>query len=419
MMFGFTALCFVLLFSASIQLFLVAGFIRRLRKPAPHPIHDSEALDALVVLCMRGGDPFLTRCIEGLLTQDYPCFHVSFVVDSLDDPANQILKKSLASHANKNYEILILDQALASCSLKCSSLVQALKSRMDSQGFVAFLDADTIPHKTWLRELAMGLQPPNVGAATGNRWYMPDHVSPGAMVRHVWNGAAVVQMFWYGIAWGGTLAVKWDTIRRAKLLDKWSLALCEDTMLCKQLRAISQKVAFVPSLMMINREDCSISSFYDWVKRQLLTAKLYHPMWIAVVGHGLSSAALIAWGWLACATYLLLGYSWLASCYAMAMISFQFFLTLMVPWIGSAVALNLRQRGEQDTWNARVGWLRYGWYVGLTQGVYTTTLIDCLRTKEVNWRGIQYRIDSPFCIRMLGYKPFIESQEVTKPTQSI
>ena len=116
------------------------------------------------------------------------------------------------------------------------------------------------------------------------------------MIRHVWNGAAIVQMFWYDIAWGGTLAVKWDTIRRANLLDRWSHALCEDTMLCRELKSISQRIAFVPACMMINLEDCTLESFMPWVKRQLLTARLYHPKWFAVVGHGVTSAGLLLWG---------------------------------------------------------------------------------------------------------------------------
>ena len=44
-------------------------------------------------------------------------------------------------------------------------------------------------------------------------------------------------------------------------------------MLKTQLGAIGQRVAFVPSLMMVNREDCSMGVFFRWVKRQLLTAR--------------------------------------------------------------------------------------------------------------------------------------------------
>ena len=90
--------------------------------------------------------------------------------------------------------------------------------------------ADTIPHRTWLRELAAALADEQVGAATGNRWYMPQQPTWGSLVRLFWNAAAIVQMWFYGIAWGGTLAVKTKVFRESDLLERWGNAFCEDTM---------------------------------------------------------------------------------------------------------------------------------------------------------------------------------------------
>ena len=126
--------------------------------------------------------------------------------------------------------------------------MQAASSLDESVGFIAQLDADTIPHSTWLRELATALADERVGAATGNRWYMPERVSIAAMVRYIWNAAAVVQMYSYGIAWGGTLAVKTSVLRETDLLKRWSNAFCEDTMLYAFLKKHRLRVAFVPSL---------------------------------------------------------------------------------------------------------------------------------------------------------------------------
>ncbi len=59
---------------------------------------------------------------------------------------------------------------------------------------------------------------------------MPIASSWGALVRYLWNAAAIVQMYWYEIAWGGTLAVKRKAIEKAGLLERWRHAFCEDTM---------------------------------------------------------------------------------------------------------------------------------------------------------------------------------------------
>ncbi|MCY2973193.1 MAG: glycosyltransferase family 2 protein [Planctomycetota bacterium] len=416
------ALLISLVVSVVIQGFLVSGFINRLRFWKRDLIDDGTCPPATVILCLRGGDPFLRKCIQGILTQDYPDFQVRFIVDSEQDPSIPILRSVLDEYRFSRHTVDILRNPLTSCSLKCSSLIQAIeglgfqnriqqdnlnlseKSLQICNEFIALLDADTIPHTTWLRELATALVPVEIGAATGNRWYMPTTLSRGAMTRYVWNAAAVVQMYWYRIAWGGTLAIKLDSIRRAGMVDRWRLSLCEDTMLREQLRHIGQHVAFVPSLMMVNREDCTLESFSRWVTRQLLTAKLYHPLWLAVVGHGISSALLLLWGWATC-FFLFSQNDWSRGIIVcLSMLTFQAFLTGMIVWIESAVSPLVQSRGESTDWDNQLSWKKLSWTVWTTQWVYTYALISCLFLKRVEWRGIQYDISGPWSIQMLGYQ---------------
>lgn len=404
------ALGCALLLSLISQFLLVAGFVARLRRWQRPLLDDDHCPKALVILCLRGGDPFLSKCIAELLRQDYPDYQICFVVDRIDDPAMAILQASIVDVSADRFRVELLEQPLRSCSLKCSSLVQSLRSMPASTKFIAQIDADTIPHQSWLRELATGLAPESVGAATGNRWYMPEHRSSGALVRHIWNAAAVVQMYWYSIAWGGTLAIKVDSIQRAGLVERWQNAFCEDTMLKHQLGVIGQRVAFVPSLIMINREDCSLSGFNHWVKRQLMTARLYHPSWLAVMGHGVSSALLLLWGWGSSLALLLVGdWTW-ACCVAAAMIAFQFCLMSMLPWMERSVAAIVASRGQSTDWNKDFGWLEYFGAVWKTQAVYTWALIASQFLRRVEWRGIQYNINGPWQVEMTGYTPYNESQ---------
>jgi len=183
-------------------------------------------------------------------------------------------------------------------------------------------------------------------------------------------------------------------------------------MLRTQLNKINQRIAFVPSLMMVNREDCSLPSFYGWVKRQLLTAKLYHPLWYAVLAHGVASAALLVWGWTTCLMYACMGKTsdWMVS--LGAMMTFHLFLILMVPWMESAVRGIVLSRGESADWHRGLRWWQLGWYVWTTQWIYTAALIGCLRSNRVDWRGIDYDVRGPFAIRMLGYRPFRNDEAI-------
>jgi len=413
----FIALVSTLVISVLVQLFLVAGFVNRLRRWQQPLLEDQMCPPAAVILCLRGGDPFLSKCIAGLLTQDYPNYEVRFMVDSESDPAMPILKSTIAEHSFARYKIETLASPRLTCSLKCSSLVQAINGLDDSTLFLAQLDADTIPQRSWLRELATALAPADVGAATGNRWYMPERCSQGAMIRYVWNAAAVVQMYWYSIAWGGTLAIKLDSIKRAGLIDRWSRSLCEDTMLRQQLGSIGERIAFVPSLMMVNREDCTVGSFLPWVTRQLLTAKLYHPFWLAVAGHGISSALVLVWGWGFCLASLIEGDFATAGQVGLAMVIFQTCLTLMIPWIESAVSKMLRSRGEETSWQRDLSWPQFFWFVCATQWVYTWALLSCLFLRSVDWRGIRYDVAGSWEIKMLGYRPFANEDQPHEVTQ--
>ncbi len=282
-----------ILFWALIGLAIAQGllclcFIGALLRKKWAPCEDNTCPRTAVILCLRGTDPFLHRCLESLLAQDYPRYDIQIVIDSPEDPAWEVVKSLVNPRPDVHIELHTLIDRHETCTLKCSSLVQTVSRLKDSYEVVALLDADTVPHRTWLSELIAPLADKSIGVATGNRWYMPVEGTWGALVRYAWNAAAIVQMFCYHIPWGGTLALKTSVLRNSDLLDRWRHAFCEDTMLYRALRKQGLRVAFVPSLMMVNREVCDMPGFVTFLKRQLLAARLYHPAWWGVVGHAIS-----------------------------------------------------------------------------------------------------------------------------------
>ncbi|WP_197530704.1 glycosyltransferase [Bythopirellula polymerisocia] len=394
-----------------VQSFLVWRFVRTLRAPPAELISDEVAPQATIVLCLRGTDPFLADCLRGLTNQDYPRYVVRIVVDSPDDPAHEVVKAFLRESDTSNVHVENLVEKSVHCSLKCSSLRQVMLSLDPEYEIVAQLDADTIAHPTWLRELATGLAPADVGAATGNRWYMPNTYSIGALVRYTWNAAAIVQMYWYRIAWGGTLAIKTKVFRESDLLDKWGKAFCEDTMLHAQLKKIGLRVAFVPSLMMINREDTSVSSFISWSARQLICARLYHPAWPLVLGHGVLSTMLPLLAVIVFIATVLLGDLSVA-------ISMAAVLGLVgLSWITSlwpmerAVRQIAENRGDSTNWLTITGALKCMASMPVTQLVYPQALASAVFTRVTNWRGIDYRIEGPWQIYMEEYEPYSSAGE--------
>jgi cellulose synthase/poly-beta-1,6-N-acetylglucosamine synthase-like glycosyltransferase len=388
------------------QGWLVVGFVWRLFYFRCELLADDECRRAAVILCLRGGDPFLADCIAGLLELDYPNYDVHIVVDHQGDPAVEILEPLLASNPSENVHVQFLQQPRDTCSLKCSSVVQAVRSLDESVHFVAQLDADTIPHRSWLRELATALADERVGAATGNRWYMPNNRSYAALVRYVWNAAAVVQMYWYRIAWGGSLAVKTSVFRETDLLEKWSNAFCEDTMLFAQLKKAGLELGFAPSLMMVNREDCTMAGYFRWVRRQLLTTRLYHPAWVAVVGHGVFTTlfplAAIALGVIGLIANQMDVALW---CFA-GLAFYQVSATVLIPPMEFVARRIVAARGEPTRWMTFGGACKCVVAVALTQVVYFGALCSTCLLRVVDWRGVQYTIRPGKQIKMVEYKPF-------------
>jgi hypothetical protein len=294
------------------------------------------------------------------------------------------------------------------CSLKCSSLVQAISQLDASYEVVALLDADIVPHKSWLRDLVAPLADPDVAAATGNRWYSPGSISWGSLVRWQWNCAAVVLMTWGRIPWGGTLAIKRDVLVRSRALDRWAHAFCEDTLLYGELRRLGYRVAFVPSLMMVNREGCTLTGFCGWVRRQLLAARLYHPAWGMVLGHGLTLSAAQLVALVSGVAALALGQGRAAAWIAAGMGVYWAVMAILLATAEKAVRRIQVARGESTHWITPWTLPRIAAAMLLTQAVYAGTLLSALFIRAVTWRGIRYSVEGPGRIRMMKYRPYSE-----------
>lgn len=409
----------VLLGLAVCQVPLVCAFVWALRRGEQHPEAGSRCPKAAVVLCLRGTDPFLSDCIEAILDQDYPRYDVRVVVDCREDPAWKVVEEVVRRRQAENVHVFPLTQRRETCSLKCSSVVQAISELDDSYEVVALLDADTIPHPNWLRQLVAPLADERIGAATGNRWYMPAEATWASLVRYVWNSAAVVQMFCHHIAWGGTLAIKTGVLRDSDLLDRWGRAFCEDTMLYKVLRQRGLRVAFVPSLMMVNREACDMLGYFRWVRRQMLTTRLYHPRWLAVVAHGLitSLPQAVATGVLLVA--LLSGQWKTAALAGGGLACYLASMAVMLAPMEVGVRRIVRSRGEPADWLTASIAAKVLVAIPLTQVIYAAVLVSTILVRTVEWRGVSYRIGGPWEIRLIRYAPYEDGSVATDALASL
>ena len=384
----------------SIYVFL---FSNRIARPDDPLLDDEDCPVAAVVLCVRGKDPHLEKCLTSICDLDYPEYQLHIVLDNEQDPAMPLAQQFCNN--NPLGQVHVLDDRRSTCSLKCSSLLYASKQIGDTVSFVAQLDSDTIPNRHWLRALATGLNDPKVGVISGIRWYVPPDEGWGSLVRYIWNAAAIVQMVLYGIAWGGTLAIRKSVFEQTDLQERWGKALCEDTMLSTVLRATEFKTEFRSDLFVVNRESSSLKDVISWISRQLLTARLYHPCWWLVFIHAMSTSIAVLSAVAMLLTSLCQFNFWPAIWLAAGIVLYQVSNAIMLEKIGQTV-----NRSKTDLESAKPELsVRFLLAAPLTQACYFIAAIAAIFTRTIRWRNIEYEIRGPWSITMKNYEPFSDS----------
>ncbi|MBE9056537.1 glycosyltransferase family 2 protein [Sphaerospermopsis sp. LEGE 08334] len=389
-----------------IQVCLMLIFLWYLRTYKQPLISDNQLPKTAVILCLRGADPFLPNCVRSLLNQNYPEYDLKLIIDSLEDPALKIAKEVIAETKATNFQISTLRTVRHNCSLKCSSLVQAVSDLDDSYQVIALVDADTIVHKNWLKELVSPLTNETVGLTTGNRWYVPTGKYWGSLVRYAGNVSTVVQMFLFQVPWGGSLAIKKQLLQQTEILEKWGEAFGDDMLLHKVIKKHGWKIKFVPSLLMVNREESNLSTLFPSLQRLILCSRLYHPNWLALVSDAVSSilfptlTILLALG-------LFLATEWNQA--------FSLFKTYSIYTIGLLLLMLVMELGVQEIIRSQgqpipeislTNILKMFIAIPLTQWLYGLAMLSSLWMSTVTWRGLTYKIKSPWHIRLVEYHPY-------------
>ncbi|MDB9465747.1 glycosyltransferase family 2 protein [Dolichospermum circinale CS-1225] len=389
-----------------IQSCLTLIFLWYLRSYKPRLLPDEKLPKTAVILCLRGADPFLHNCLRSLLQQNYPQYDLKLIIDSQEDPALKIASETINQLGATNVQINILRAVRYNCSLKCSSLIQAVSDLDNAYPVIAFIDADTVVHPNWLRELVTPLLDDKVGLTTGNRWYLPTGNYWGSLVRYSGNVSTVVQMFLFQIPWGGTLAIKTEVLNRIKLLDKWGQVLTDDMLLHKLIKKQKLQIKFIPSLLMLNQEESSLSNLLESLKRLIISSKLYHPGWLAIISEAYSSI-LVPNLVIIIIFYLLLQSQWYAGFLLFSSyISYTIGLVLLMVLMEVAIHHILHNQGKKIPKLSPLIILKMLIAIPFTQWIYGLIILSSLWTSSITWRGITYRIQGRENIRLIEYRPY-------------
>lgn len=274
-----------LLFLSLIQVVILWKYTDTLRRAAHPPDGDSEYPPAVAILCLRGADPFLSDCVCRLLDSNYPKLTIRIVVDSAEDPSLPVVRSILEARDDFPAELMILKNRLPHCSGKVSGLLQATEFLPEDCEIVAWIDGDSLLHRTALQELADGLRDPAIGAVSGNRWYLPPEASLSGLTRMLWNGFAFPAMNNVGVLWGGCMAARADDFRKPELRELLASSFIEDSTVASFVRASGRQTRLIASAILLNRESISLKHFYQFATRQLFTVRIDNSRWLWLLMH--------------------------------------------------------------------------------------------------------------------------------------
>jgi hypothetical protein len=238
---------------------------------------------------------------------------------------------------------------------------------------------------------------PKVGATTGNRWYAGRRYFFGSQARSAWNAAAVAQMSFFTMPWGGTLAIRRTTLDFAGLVAQWSRSFNDDLVLGEAVRKMGLELRLVPSLLMVERGECSLENFRSFVFRQLIHLRFYLGSWPIIAAFGMLTTLLGPAALAVSAVGFVRGDLEAAGYCGGAFLAASAILVLSYFIVESAVAAALRRyRREVEPMG-----LRSLWAAPLAVCVHAAALFPAMVRRTVYWRGAIYRINNPWRVELV------------------
>ncbi len=255
----------------------------------------------------KGHDADLEENLRALLTQDYPDYEVTFIVEDAGDPACPVIRRAMAACPQAPARLLIAGRAKG-CGQKVHNLRMATAGLSPEIRHLAFFDSDSCPKPFWVRAAIYKHYLPHIGATTGYRWLVPQRpTAANHLVSAInCNVMTVLGRDSHQFVWGGSWAIRRETFEQLAIHEAWDGMLSDDLVASNLLRRAGLEVRFDPACVLTSPVDFDWSGMFDFVRRQYHITRHYAFHWwlLALAAATVGNLAWIAsLGLLACAAY--------------------------------------------------------------------------------------------------------------------
>jgi hypothetical protein len=337
---------------------------------------------AVVIIPIRGATDNLHALWAGLRRQTYRRWRLVFVVESELDPAHAALARLIVpgSAGQPPTEIVVAGFATRSAQ-KIHNQLAAIAALRPDDAVLVFADADIVPASDWLMRLIEPLSNQEVWLATGYRWMTPGDHRLSTAYACLMNAsiATMPRPMRWGLAWGGSMAIRRTTLEAIDIERWWRHSLSDDLQITRAIRQHGGTVYSPRELLVASPTACSWRQLVEFGRRQYTLVRAYAPR------HWLLAAA--------ATTIPLVG--WMVAV-PLAIVGDPIALAAIV----AAAALDqtraaLRRRVVRILWNApidrRVALLDR-WAGPTSLLIHAAIIWSTLPARTVSWAGRRYRL---------------------------
>jgi cellulose synthase/poly-beta-1,6-N-acetylglucosamine synthase-like glycosyltransferase len=394
--------------------YLILGSIvaRRIAQAHLTKRDDADLPPVAIILALRGGDHRLAECLRRILHQDHPNYTLTIVVDSTEDPAWRFVRQVLPEKpAGLPVRVETLKNPSATCGRKCSALLQGLEAVDYDREIIALFDGDVVTHRTCLRSLVSPFHDSRVGVTHGNQWYPPGD-GWGMLCRYLLYVYAVAMMPHLRVPWAGCFAIRKELLDRIGIAQIWGRVLSDEQAIRTPILRAGFQIRFVPSLVIFNTSQCTIRSLVGYFTRQLLWGRLYVPIaWVICNFATVFSLAILV-SYVTIGTIAAVCHDWITIVWCCASLGLVATALATTTWlVDSAVRKQARLRGESI---APYKWtLPFRVVLGLLPAffLYSFVIVAVWSKTTVVWRGVVYRVRSPFNVQVVEVRPILPDPE--------
>jgi cellulose synthase/poly-beta-1,6-N-acetylglucosamine synthase-like glycosyltransferase len=370
--------CTLLLLRLSQRLYLVQ------RRKLDDGMERMETKRVALVIPVKGISDNFPRFMDFALGQDYPDYHVIFVVESENDPACGPIRQKIHGH---NHARIIVAGEAASSGQKVHNQLAAFKHLEAGDRIVAFADGDLVASENWLSDLSFPLNQGHADCTTGYRWFIPENQRlPNRVIALI--GTAIEPLLgpgWRMCLWGGSMAMSREAFDEMEVPRNLEGSVNDDLRITQLAKRAGKRMRYTRTVAALTPVDFTWASLLEFGRRQYFQVRIYQPsLWL----RALLIPLLHLVSFSVCLLRLVQGDFW------------------MLGYFGAAVTLNafrtkvrreyLKERFTDGGVEALDAAVKSSWWMDtMVNAVHLFIVFSAACGRIITWAGIRYKVTGP------------------------